>query len=83
MRRLLTAIFAVLLTLSGATAVPVSRIDAGRDSSAIVWLANEQHESAAAAPARPIRNAAPRSHFTARLLVHRPLHSLFQRPPPR
>jgi hypothetical protein len=81
MSRILTGIFALLLTLGGISAAPVSRIDARRDSSCIVWIAEEelQQVSAAAQPSRPSLKL---SEYRGRAIVLAPDFTLFQRPPP-
>jgi len=82
--RLLTAVFALLLAFFGSVAAPVSRIDAGRDSSAIVWIADRDAEETPAQPdARPPRTQPPASvEYRSRNVNRPPVFELFQRPPP-
>jgi hypothetical protein len=84
MARVLTAILAALFAFGSSVAVPVTRIERGRDSAAIVWIDREQAESRAAVE-RPgaTRHAAPPPLAPVWCAVsHDPLHDLFQRPPP-
>ena len=82
--RLLTATFALLLAWFGAVAAPVSRLDAGRDSSAIVWIAEREAEPVSMAvrvcAAHP--SAVERVAYRSRSVAHIAAFDLFQRPPP-
>jgi hypothetical protein len=80
--RVLTAILALVLTFGGSFAAPVSRIETGRDSCAIVWIAAEEFESCAVAAPPARRTPAPLVSYTTRLVQRPALHHLFQRPPP-
>ena len=82
MVRILTAALALCFTFGGSVAVPVSRIDAGRDSCAIVWIAAEECETRVVVPPPACRNPAAPAQYTTRLIRRAPLHTLFQRPPP-
>ena len=82
--RVLTAAFALLLAFFGSVAAPVSRIGAGRDSSAIVWIAERDAELVRTrAHVRAPRSQAPvRVEYHSRIVNRPPLFDLFQRPPP-
>ncbi|HYW43651.1 MAG TPA: hypothetical protein VE959_12390 [Bryobacteraceae bacterium] len=85
MQRRLTAIFALLLALGGLAAAPVSRIAAGRDSSAIIWILREKAEpSRVSNRVRLHRRPAATGgvEYRSRLAGRIPLFDLFQRPPP-
>ena len=82
MTRALTAILALLFTFGGSVGAPVSRIERGRDSAAIVWIDGEQAEALVVVrPPAPHRETPP-VHLASRLRSHTPVHDLFQRPPP-
>jgi hypothetical protein len=81
MARFLAPIFALLLAISGAVSVPVPRIATGRDSSAIVWIA-EQNEQVPAPRPKQTRRAAVNVPVRSRVFSRTPIHDLFQRPPP-
>ena len=82
MARVLAAILGLLFTLNGFVGVPVSRIESGRDSSAIVWIAEKQSEPLCVR--RPKTSRGPRARFAlrSRLTSFLRIHNLFQRPPP-
>jgi hypothetical protein len=81
--RLLTAVFALLLACFGSVATPVSRIDAGRDSSAIVWIAEREAEQKAQARERPpAPGQVAAVEYRSRVVGRPPVFPLFQRPPP-
>jgi hypothetical protein len=84
MLRVLTAVFGVLLVLSGGVTVPVSRVQAGRDSSAIVWMEPRGAEEAKTSERSPVapQRTSGRIEYRSRTVSHRPDFDLFQRPPP-
>jgi hypothetical protein len=81
MTRFVTVIFALLLTVSGISAAPVSRIDSHRDSCSIVWIAEQDVEQTVAAAA-PSRSTARLSEYRSRAFGFYSDFTLFQRPPP-
>jgi len=85
MQRRLTAIFALLLAIGGLAAAPVSRIAAGRDSSAIIWILRDKAEPSRISNRARAHRRQPASggvEYRSRVAGRIPLFDLFQRPPP-
>jgi len=84
MLRVLTAVFGLLLVLSGGVTAPVARIQSGRDASAIVWIDRSGAEEAEASERFPSvsHRAIERVEYRSRLVSYRAAFDLFQRPPP-
>jgi DNA-directed RNA polymerase subunit K/omega len=86
MSQALTLVFALLLALSSSIAAPVSRIDQGRDSSSIVWVARKRAEQISIREA-PRVAARPSTYrgvaYCSRFADATPPFDLFQRPPPQ
>ena len=85
MLRVVTAVFGLLLVLNGGVTVPASRVETGRDSSAIVWIdrrgAEEAQSFQRSSSIRPVRSGIL-VEYRSRVVSHRPAFDLFQRPPP-
>jgi hypothetical protein len=85
MLRVVTAVFGLLLVLSGGVTVPASRVETARDSSAIVWIdrrgAEEAQKCEHSSSIRPVRCGVI-VEYRSRVISHRPAFDLFQRPPP-